>query len=86
MIGRIVDGSRFEEFKPLYGPTLVCGWASIHGFPVGIIGNNGVLFSDSSQKAAQFIQLCNQIDTPAPLPAEHHRLHGRDGTSSTAAS
>ena len=64
VIGRITDGSRFEEFKPLYGKTLVCGWASIHGFPVGIIGNNGVLFSDSSQKAAQFIQLCNKIDTP----------------------
>jgi acetyl-CoA carboxylase carboxyltransferase component len=64
VIGRITDGSRFEEFKPRYGETLVCGWASIHGFPVGILGNNGVLFSDSSQKAAQFIQLCNQIDTP----------------------
>jgi acetyl-CoA carboxylase carboxyltransferase component len=64
VIARVVDGSRFEEFKPLYGPTLVCGWASVHGFPVGIIGNNGVLFSDSSQKAAQFIQLCNQIDVP----------------------
>ncbi len=64
VIARVVDGSRFEEFKPLYGPTLVCGWASIHGFPVGIIGNNGVLFSESSQKAAQFIQLCNQIDVP----------------------
>ena len=64
VVGRVVDGSRFEEFKPLYGPTLVCGWASIHGFPVGIIGNNGVLFSDSSQKAGQFIQLCNQIDVP----------------------
>jgi acetyl-CoA carboxylase carboxyltransferase component len=64
VIARIVDGSRFEEFKPLYGATLVCGWASIHGFPVGILGNNGVLFSDSSEKAAQFIQLCNQIDTP----------------------
>jgi acetyl-CoA carboxylase carboxyltransferase component len=64
VIARTVDGSRFEEFKPLYGPTLVCGWASIHGFPVGIIGNNGVLFSDSSQKAGQFIQLCNQIDVP----------------------
>jgi hypothetical protein len=64
VIGRITDGSRFEEFKPLYGKTLVCGWGSIHGFPVGIIGNNGVLFSDSSQKAAQFIQLCNKIDTP----------------------
>ncbi len=64
VIARVVDGSRFEEFKPLYGSTLVCGWASIHGFPVGVLGNNGVLFSDSSQKAAQFIQLCNQIDTP----------------------
>lgn len=64
VIARIVDGSRFEDFKPLYGPTLVCGWASIHGYPVGIIGNNGALFSESSEKAAQFIQLCNQIDVP----------------------
>lgn len=64
VIGRIVDGSLFEEFKPLYGPALVTGWASIHGFPVGILGNNGVLFSEESQKAAQFIQLCNQIDVP----------------------
>jgi acyl-CoA carboxylase subunit beta len=64
VICRVVDGSRFEEFKPLYGRTLVTGWASIHGFPVGILGNNGVLFSDSSEKAAQFIQLCNQIDVP----------------------
>jgi acetyl-CoA carboxylase carboxyltransferase component len=64
VIARVVDGSRFEEFKPLYGRTLVTGWASIHGFPVGILGNNGVLFSDSSEKAAQFIQLCNQIDVP----------------------
>jgi acyl-CoA carboxylase subunit beta len=64
VIGRIADGSRFEEFKPLYGRTLVSGWSSIHGFPAGIIGNNGVLFSDSSQKAAQFIQLCNQVDVP----------------------
>ena len=64
VIARIVDGSRFEEFKPLYGPTLVTGWASIHGFPVGILGNNGALMSESSEKAAQFIQLCNQIDVP----------------------
>lgn len=64
VIARIVDGSRFEEFKPLYGPTLVTGWASIHGYPVGILGNNGALFSESSEKAAQFIQLCNQIDVP----------------------
>jgi acetyl-CoA carboxylase carboxyltransferase component len=64
VIARIVDGSRFEEFKPLYGPTLVTGWASIHGYPIGILGNNGALFSESSEKAAQFIQLCNQIDVP----------------------
>ncbi|TNF88059.1 MAG: acyl-CoA carboxylase subunit beta [Gammaproteobacteria bacterium] len=64
VIARIVDASYFEEFKPLYGPTLVCGWASIHGYPVGILGNNGALFSESSEKAAQFIQLCNQIDVP----------------------
>ena len=64
VIARIVDGSRFEEFKPLYGPTLICGWASVHGFPIGILGNNGALFSESSEKAAQFIQLCNQIDVP----------------------
>lgn len=64
VIARIVDGSYFEEFKPLYGPTLVCGWASIHGYPIGILGNNGALFSESSEKAAQFIQLCNQIDVP----------------------
>lgn len=64
VIARITDGSRFEEFKPLYGPTLVTGWSSIDGFPVGIIGNNGALFSESAEKASQFIQLCNQIDVP----------------------
>ncbi|MFP6584730.1 MAG: carboxyl transferase domain-containing protein [Candidatus Hydrogenedentota bacterium] len=64
VIARIVDGSRFEEFKPLYGPTLVTGWASIDGYPIGIIGNNGALFSESAEKATQFIQLCNQIDVP----------------------
>jgi len=64
VIARLVDGSYFEEFKAMYGPTLVCGWASIHGYPIGILGNNGALFSESSEKAAQFIQLCNQIDVP----------------------
>ena len=64
VIARIVDASYFEEFKPLYGPTLVCGWARVHGYPVGILGNNGALFSESAEKAAQFIQLCNQIDVP----------------------
>ena len=61
---RILDGSRFEEFKPLYGDKLVCGWGSIHGFPVGLLGNNGILFSEEAKKGAQFVQLCNRIDTP----------------------
>ena len=64
VIARVVDGSRFEEYKARYGTSIVCGWASIHGFPVGILGNNGVLYPDSAQKAATFIQLCNQIDVP----------------------
>ncbi len=64
VIARIVDGSRFHEFKAVYGTTLVTGFAFIHGYQVGIVANNGVLFSDSSQKGAQFIQLCNQIDVP----------------------
>jgi acyl-CoA carboxylase subunit beta len=64
VIARIVDGSRFSEFKPLYGTTLVCGWAHVHGFPVGILANNGILFSESANKGAQFIQLCNQSDVP----------------------
>ena len=64
VIGRIVDGSRFEEFKQRYGRTLVCGFASIDGYPVGILGNNGVLYPESAEKAAHFIQLCNQIDMP----------------------
>ena len=64
VIARMVDGSEFLEFKALYGPTLVCGWAHIHGYPVGILGNNGVLFSDSSLKATQFIQLCDKRGIP----------------------
>jgi acetyl-CoA carboxylase carboxyltransferase component len=64
VIARVVDGSRWSEFKPLFGSTLVCGWAHIHGFPVGILANNGILFSESAQKGAQFIELCNQSDVP----------------------
>ena len=64
VIARMVDGSEFLEFKALYGPTLVCGWAYIHGYPVGILGNNGVLFSDSALKATQFIQLCDKRGIP----------------------
>jgi acetyl-CoA carboxylase carboxyltransferase component len=64
VIARVVDGSRFEEFKSRYGSTIVCGWASIHGYPVGIVGNNGVIYPRAAEKAAHFIQLCNQIDVP----------------------
>ncbi|MEU3643402.1 acyl-CoA carboxylase subunit beta [Lentzea sp. NPDC034063] len=65
VIARLVDGSQFDEFKPLYGNSLVTGWARIHGYPVGILANaRGVLFSEESQKATQFIQLANQSDTP----------------------
>jgi hypothetical protein len=64
VIGRFVDGSRSEEFKPRYGSTLVCGWAGVEGHPIGILGNNGVLYPESAEKGAHFIQLCNQIDVP----------------------
>lgn len=64
ILARILDGSRFEEFKPLYGSQLVCGWGSLCGFAVGILANNGILFSEESEKGAQFIQLCNKTDTP----------------------
>ena len=60
IIARIVDGSRFTEFKPFYGTTLVTCWGKIHGIPVGILANNSVLFSEAAQKGTQFIQLCNQ--------------------------
>ena len=65
VIARIVDGSDFDEFKPLYGGSLVTGWANLHGFPIGILANaRGVLFSEESQKATQFIQLANRSNTP----------------------
>jgi len=60
VIARIVDGSRIAEFKKNYGPTLVCVWAHIQGFPVGIIANNGVLFNEASNKGAHFVQICNK--------------------------
>ncbi len=64
VIARVVDASEFNEFKAHYGPTLVCGFAHIDGFPVGIIGNNGILFSESAQKGAHFVQLCNRRGIP----------------------
>ncbi|MER5264285.1 carboxyl transferase domain-containing protein [Actinosynnema sp. NPDC002837] len=65
VIARIVDGSRFDEFKPDYGGSLVTGWADLHGYPIGVLANaRGVLFSEEAQKATQFIQLANASDTP----------------------
>lgn len=65
VLARCVDGSRFGEYKPEYGTSLVTGWASVHGYPVGVLANaRGVLFSEEAKKAAEFIQLANQVDTP----------------------
>ena len=64
LILRITDGSKFSEFKSEYGNTLITGWAKIHGYPVGILANNGVIFSESANKAAQFIQLSNKNNIP----------------------
>lgn len=64
VIKRIVDGSRFDEFKARFGETLVCGFAHIDGWPCGIVANNGVLFSESAQKGAHFVELCSQRKTP----------------------
>ena len=64
VIARIVDGSEFDEFKKLYGTTLVCGFAHLYGYPVGIVANNGILFSESSLKGAHFIELCGQRGIP----------------------
>lgn len=64
VIARLVDGSRFDEFKAMYGETLVTGFARIHGYPVGILGNNGVLFSESALKGTHFIELCCQRKIP----------------------
>jgi acetyl-CoA carboxylase carboxyltransferase component len=64
VIARITDGSRFHEFKARYGTTIVCGFARIHGYPVGIVANNGILFSESALKATHFIELCGQRGTP----------------------
>jgi 3-methylcrotonyl-CoA carboxylase beta subunit len=64
IIARLVDSSEFQEFKALYGKTLVCGFAQLHGYPVGIIANNGILFSESALKGAHFIQLCERRGVP----------------------
>ena len=64
VIARIVDGSEFQEFKARYGKTLVTGFAHLHGYPVGIVANNGILFAESALKGAHFIELCNQRGIP----------------------
>ena len=64
VLARVLDGSRFDEHKPLYGTTLVCGWGSIGGHPVGVLANNGILFSEESQKGAHFVQLANARSIP----------------------
>ncbi|PJF45965.1 MAG: methylcrotonoyl-CoA carboxylase, partial [Candidatus Thermofonsia Clade 3 bacterium] len=64
VIARLVDGSRLREFKPRYGETLVCGFARIYGYPVGVIANNGVLFSESALKGTHFIELCTARRIP----------------------
>jgi acetyl-CoA carboxylase carboxyltransferase component len=65
ILNRVLDGSRFEEYKAVYGTSILNGWGSIHGFPVGVIANQqGVIFSEEAQKSTEFIQLCNRYDTP----------------------
>ena len=77
VISRVVDGSRFEEFKPLFGSTMVCGFASIHGYTVGVLGNNGPIFPDTASKGAHFVQLCNQIDVAHYFSAEYNWICSR---------
>jgi len=64
IIARIVDGSNFDEFKALFGTTLVCGFARLYGYPIGVVANNGILFAESAQKGAHFIELCAQRKIP----------------------
>ncbi len=64
VLARVLDASEFDEFKPLYGSTLVTGWGRINGYPVGVLANNGILFSQEAHKGAQFIQLCNRMAVP----------------------
>jgi acetyl-CoA carboxylase carboxyltransferase component len=65
IVGRVVDGSRLEEYKAVYGTSILTGWASLHGYPIGVIAHHqGVIFSQEAEKATEFIQLCNRYDTP----------------------
>ena len=80
VITRIVDGSDFQEFKPSYGSSLVTAFARIHGFPVGILANNGVLFSEFSGQGRPFHRIVRPASYPASVPAEHHGIHGWNGS------
>jgi 3-methylcrotonyl-CoA carboxylase beta subunit len=82
VIARLVDGSRFREFKARYGTTLVTGFARIEGYPVGIVANNGVLFSESALKGDALHRAVRFRGIPLLFLAEHHRLHGRQGVRS----
>ena len=86
VIARLVDGSRFDEFKERYGTTLVTGFARLHGFLVGIVANNGVLFSESALKATHFIELCNLRGVPLVFLQNITGLHGRHASTSGPAS
>ena len=77
LLRRIVDGSELQEFKALYGETLVCAFAHLDGHPVGVLANNGILFSESALKGAHFIELCDRRGIPLRVLPEHHRFHGR---------
>ena len=79
LIARLVDGSEFSEFKKEYGTTLVTGFARIMGFPVGIVGNNGILFSESSLKGTHFVELCDHRGVAHHISAKHSRIYGRKG-------
>ena len=82
IIARIVDGSRFHEFKARYGTTLVCGFAHIHGHKVGIVANNGILFSESSMKGAHFVELCGQRKIPLIFLQKYYWIYGWPGLRS----
>ena len=86
IIARVVDGSELDEFKPLYGTTLVCGFAHIYGYPVGIVANNGILFSESALERRALHRAVQPARHSAGLPAEHHRLHGGQEVRGAAAS
>ena len=87
ILARVLDGSRFEEFKPLYGDKLVCGWGSICGFPVGVLGNNGILFSEEAEKGSAVHPAVQPHRHAARVLPEHHRVHGRvEGRAAAASS